>query len=564
MKYVKGYKHYHNNKHSDLNQVRSTFSKIVESNYQEFVNKSKSNHYSDLGKSDKRNIFEIALSNSEYQFLKENMKVDEINDILMESIALTIKLSNDDLINEGLLDGIKKKISTSYDTAVNWIDDKVDKAVEFGKVAVKKMKDIIASITDIVSDLYKQVKSSLGQMWTFLGQQFDKLTEKMKGGIKKAGDAKTKAILSILEADSMGKETEEAKKDFSKIKQMITGGKLAEQSSVEDTMKGKAEDFKNYSADELEKTVIDSVTTVQAESLINSLKGLVLENGIGILTEVSQSLKKDSSIDKLNEKDGVSAKSIFSWVLEGVSVIISWKSKLIEKLTKVGTNFMMNFMSNVARAGQGVKYVLMGQVVAFVIALVYEAMHLVHEIGGHGVEHVAGAKHESKVNEADVVEPKVQTKADPNKVEPATKVDPNKQDTKVDPKVADPKSQDKPQDKPEEKQTQDKPDENKGATGEVVKNMNLDSLSPDKIISAIDWKALKFAGLSIVFTLAIKTLLPQLSILFTIVGVCICSFELIESICVMSKSHNGVCKALHGVEHFANGLFSSKTAAPAH
>lgn len=562
MKYVKGYKHYHNNKYSDLNQAKSTFNRIVENNYQEFVNKSKSNHYSDLGKADKRNIFEITLSNNEYQFLKENMRVDEINDILMESISLTIKLSNDDLINEGLLDGIKKKISTSYDTAVNWIDDKVDKAVEFGKVAVKKMKDIIASITDIVSDLYKQVKSSLGQMWTFLGQQFAKLTEKMKGGIKKAGNAKTKAILSILEADNMGKETEEAKKDFSKIKQMITGGKLAEQSSVEDTMKDKAEDFKNYSADELEKTVIDDVTTVQSESLINSLKGLVLENGIGILNEVSQSLKKDSAIDKLNEKDGVSAKSIFSWVLEGVSVIISWKSKLIEKLTKIGTNFLMNFMSNVARAGQGVKYVLMGQVVAFVVALVYETMHLVHEVGGHGAEHaVAGAAHESKVNEADEapkVQTKVQTKADPNKVEPATKVDPNKQDPKVDPK-----SNAKPEDKPEDK-VQDKPEEHKGTPGEVVKNMNLDSLSPDKIITAIDWKALKFAGLSIVFTLAIKTLLPQLSLLFTIVGVCVCSFELIESICVMSKSHNGVCNALHGVEHFANSLFSSKSATPSH
>jgi DNA-binding protein Fis len=556
MKYVKGYKHYHNNKYSDINQVRSTFSKIVESNYQDFVNKSKSNYYSDLGKSDKRNIFEISLSNNEYQFLKENMKIDEINNILMESISLTIRLSNDDLINEGLIDGIKKKVSDSYDKAVNWVDDKFDKAVEFGSVAVKKMKDIIASITDIISNLYKQVKSSLTQMWEFLGQQFSKLTEKLKSGFSKAGKAKTLAIVSILEADNMAVEAEEAKKDFSAISKMITGGKLAEQSSVEDIMKGKAEDFKNYSADELEKTVIDDVTTVQAESIVNSLKGLVIENGINILNEVSESLKKGSSMDKINEKGDISAKSIFSWVLEGVSVIISWKSKLIEKLTKVGTNFMMNFMSNVARAGKGAKYVLMGQVVAFTIALIYEVMHLVHEVGGHDVSHDTPS-HESKINE-DAVEPtpnndakvdtkSTQTKQNPNKVDPATKVNPNKE---------------KPEVNTEKKPENEKKDHKN--PGEVINNMNLDGLSPDKIITAIDWKSLKFAGLSIVFTLAIKTLLPQLSLLFTIVGVCICSFELIDSICVMSKSHNGICKNIHNIEHFANSLFSKKSATAAH
>lgn len=542
MKYVKGYKHYHSNRFSDHNQIKSAFNKIVENNYQEFITKSKSTHYSDLGKSDSRNIFEIALSKTEYQFLKENMKVDEINDILIESISLTIKFANDDILNEGILDGIKKKIGDSYDKAVNWVDDRIDKAVEFGKVAVKKMKDIIANITDIVSSLYKQVKSSLGQMWAFLGQQFAKLTQKMKSGITKAGDAKTKAIVSLLESDNMSTESEEAKQDFTKIKQMVTGGKLAEQSAVEDTLKGKAEEFKNFSADELENTVLDDVTTIKTESIMTLLKGLVLENGVGILFEVSESL---NNYDVLNEKGGVSSKSIFSWVLEGVSVIISWKSKLIEKLTKIGTNFMMNFMSNIARAGKGAKYVLMGQVVAFVIALIYETMHLVHEVGHH----------ESKVNEADATAP-------------ADGEEPKVGERPAAEKVADPNKEKAPDVKPEENQpAKEEQPENKDqekSASEVIKNMNMDALGADKLVSAIDWKALKFAGLSIVFTLAIKTLLPQLSILFTIIGVCVCSFELIESLCTMSKSHNGICKNIHGIEHFANDLFANKSAAPAH
>lgn len=359
-------------------------------------------------------------------------------------------------------------------------------------------------------------------MWGFLGTQMSKLTQKIKTGMTHVGDARSKAFVSILESDNMEKESEEAKKDFVKIKQMVTGGKLADQSSVESTLKGKAEEFKNFKADELEKTVLDDVTTSQTESIITILKGLILERGIGILDGVAESLKLES-FDRINEKGDVSAKSIFSWVLEGVSVIISWKSKLIEKITKIGTNFMMNFMSNVARAGQGVKYILMGQIVSLVIALVYEMTHLVSQVGG---------VHESKLNEADEV-PNTDEKTEPAQVE--EKPDPNDKtdvETTVDP----------------------------NKVKESIKNINMDSIAPDKIITAIDWKALKFAGLSIVFTLAIKTLLPQLSLLFTIIGVCVCSFELIDSLCSMSKSHKGICKNVHGVEHFANSLFAKKPA----
>ena len=522
MKHIKGYNRYHNNKYSDYNRTRSDFNRIIENNYQEFISKSKSNHYHDMGVSDTRNIFEIALSPIEYQFLKENMRIDDINDILVESISMTIKMSNDDVINEGIIDGIKKKIGDSYDKAVTWVDAKIDKAVEFGKVAVKKMKDIITNITEIVTSLYTQTKSSLVQMWGFLGTQMSKLTQKIKTGMTHVGDARSKAFVSILESDNMEKESEEAKKDFVKIKQMVTGGKLADQSSVESTLKGKAEEFKNFKADELEKTVLDDVTTSQTESIITILKGLILERGIGILDGVTESLKLES-FDRINEKGDVSAKSIFSWVLEGVSVIISWKSKLIEKITKIGTNFMMNFMSNVARAGQGVKYILMGQIVSLVIALVYEMTHLVSQVGG---------VHESKLNEADEV-PNTDEKTEPAQVE--EKPDPNDKtdvETTVDP----------------------------NKVKESIKNINMDSIAPDKIITAIDWKALKFAGLSIVFTLAIKTLLPQLSLLFTIIGVCVCSFELIDSLCSMSKSHKGICKNVHGVEHFANSLFAKKPA----
>lgn len=550
MKHIRGYRHYHKNKYSEHYTDRSVIGKIIEKNYSEFISKTKSNtHYADIGKKDSRSIFEIALSDSEYQFLKENMSIEDINSVLIESISITINACNSDVINEGILDGIKKKISDSVDKAINWVGDKVDKAVEFGKVAVKKMKDIITNITDIVSNLYKQVKSSLGQMWAFLGQQFSKLTEKMKGGLKKAGNAKTKALVSLLEADNMSKETEEAKKDFSKIKQMITGGRLADQADVETKMADKAEDFKDYSADELEKTVVDDVTAVTQESLINSLKGLIIENGTSILDELSESLNKDSNIDKIYEKDGVSSKSIFSWVLEGVSVIISWKSKLIEKLTKIGTNFMMNFMSNIARAGSGVKYVLMGQVVAFIFALIYEMMHLAHEIEDlNSVSKGATAALESKLNEAEAPE----------------KETPEAENKEIEKNTAENTEDVKKEVKPEEKEEAEDKKEDTGKVKEIVKNLNMNSLSPDKLISAIDWKALKFTGLSIVFVLAIKVLLPQLSLLFTIVGVCICSFELIESVCTLTKSHSGVCKAIHNIEHFANGLFTAQKPAAAH
>jgi len=543
MKYVKGYKHYTNKENP-----RSTFKRVVESSYDEFRKKKSDSNYSDIGKADNRSIFEICLSSNEYQFLKENMNVDEINTILFESISMVINLSNDDKINEGLLDGIKQKITKSYDTAVNWVDDKIDKAVEFGKTAVKKMKDIIANITDIVSNLFKQTKDALVQMWSFLGTQFSKLVEKMKGGIKKGGNNKLHALVSLLESDNAAKETEEAKKDFVKIKQMVTGGKLAAQEDVEKKLSDKAEEFKDYSADELENTVISDVTTVQTESIINLFKGLIIENGPSILDEVRLSL--ETSNDSINEKEGVSFKSIFSWVLEGISVIISWKSKLIEKLTKLGTNFLMNFMSNIARAGTGFKYILFGQIIAFCVAFVYEMMHLVHELdhaghatadAGHGAVGdkaagaVKGAVAESLVNEAE----------DPNANKEATDKQPDKKE-----EVADKNA---PADK-----------KDGGKVKELVSNVNIGSLSPDKIISAIDWKVLKFVGLSVVFTLAMKTLLPQLSILYTIIGVCICSFELMETACNLSKSHNGVCSAVHNFEHFADSLFKGGAKPAAH
>ena len=295
MKYVKGYKHYTNKENP-----RSTFKRVVESSYDEFRKKKSDSNYSDIGKADNRSIFEICLSSNEYQFLKENMNVDEINTILFESISMVINLSNDDKINEGLLDGIKQKITKSYDTAVNWVDDKIDKAVEFGKTAVKKMKDIIANITDIVSNLFKQTKDALVQMWSFLGTQFSKLVEKMKGGIKKGGNNKLHALVSLLESDNAAKETEEAKEDFVKIKQMVTGGKLAAQEDVEKKLSDKAEEFKDYSADELENTVISDVTTVQTESIINLFKGLIIENGPSILDEVRLSL--ETSNDSIMKK----------------------------------------------------------------------------------------------------------------------------------------------------------------------------------------------------------------------------------------------------------------------
>ena len=193
-------------------------------------------------------------------------------------------------------------------------------------------------------------------------------------------------------------------------------------------------------------------------------------------------------------------------------------------------------------------------------------MHLVHELdhaghatadAGHGAVGdkaagaVKGAVAESLVNEAE----------DPNANKEATDKPTDKPDPNANKEATDKQPAEK-----EEVADKNAPADKKdgGKVKELVSNVNIGSLSPDKIISAIDWKVLKFVGLSVVFTLAMKTLLPQLSILYTIIGVCICSFELMETACNLSKSHNGVCSAVHNFEHFADSLFKGGAKPAAH
>lgn len=417
MKYIKNYKSFKGYKNSEP----------VSENY-----------YYSIGKKTQKTILECGLisegvSIEGVKLLNESIDFKKIDNQIVDAIWKSLSNNSNELVLEGwrdIIDGAKNL----------W-----DKGVEIGKTVFKSFKDFIGKIGDVIKTIFGKIKAFFSKIWELFKPKVMGATKSVKDAVSGAAGAGLDSLSSLVKDKSTETEINELSKDVSAAVGKFSTGSVGNMSpDAEKHLADEAEEYKDVEdTSDIEKLITDSFQFEKKTILKKvylSLKGYLSEGNS--LIDLSSKLneadefkqgdkvkytnKQGEEVEKeilrvegedvfFTAKDGSefskkitdlsktqattengkveTKKGMFGWICEAVGFVLSPLTKLKELAIKAGSNGIAVGISSLARGlGKHYKYIVIGTICGLVYHIVHGAMDVIEHFGHEGNIEKPGAQ----------------------------------------------------------------------------------------------------------------------------------------------------------------------------